>query len=107
MQLELAKRGENRRLDRDTPTAPLLVVEVLSPSTRRYDQQVKRRLFDEHGAREYWLVDGDEPCVTVHRRLADGTFPVIAELRPGAGTQLETPLLSGWSLALDDLFAEL
>ncbi len=37
--------------------APALAIEVLSPSTRRRDEGVKRRLLDEKGAREYWLVD--------------------------------------------------
>ena len=35
---------------------PALAIEVLSPSTSRWDQRVKRRLFDERGVRECWLV---------------------------------------------------
>jgi len=48
---------------------PALIVEVLSPSTRRRDVQTKRRLFERTGVREYWLVaelsaDGDESLTT-------------------------------------------
>jgi Uma2 family endonuclease len=39
--------------------APDLVVEVLSPSTAYRDRGVKFRLYEEHGAREYWLIDPD------------------------------------------------
>ena len=39
--------------------SPLLVVEVLSPSTARYDRQVKRRWFQRAGIPEYWIVDPD------------------------------------------------
>jgi Uma2 family endonuclease len=37
--------------------APALVVEILSPSTRRRDEGIKRQLFERTGVREYWIVD--------------------------------------------------
>lgn len=39
--------------------APLLIVEVLSPSTARADRVVKRRRFQRAGIPEYWIVDLD------------------------------------------------
>jgi len=36
---------------------PDLLVEVLSPSTRRYDRTQKRRRYERAGVRELWLVD--------------------------------------------------
>jgi Uma2 family endonuclease len=38
---------------------PILVIEVLSPSTARYDRIVKRRRFQLAGIPEYWIVDLD------------------------------------------------
>lgn len=35
----------------------LLVVEVLSPSTARYDRQLKRLRYQREGVPEYWIVD--------------------------------------------------
>lgn len=86
--------------------SPALAIEVLSPSTHKRDELVKRRLFDERGAREYWLVDPWVRRVVVFRRAVDGTFPEVASLEASAGARLETPLLPGWSLAVDMLFAE-
>ncbi|GHU50738.1 hypothetical protein FACS1894200_10370 [Spirochaetia bacterium] len=40
--------------------APAMVIEVLSPSTRSYDLNTKRELYQQAGVREYWLVDPDE-----------------------------------------------
>ena len=37
----------------------LLAVEVLSPSTARYDRVTKRRFFARAGVPEYWIVDVD------------------------------------------------
>ena len=82
---------------------PALVIEVLSPWTRKTDQHAKRRLFDRGGVREYWLVDPDGNTVTVVRRALDGSFPTAA--RFSADAALTTPLLPGFSLRLEDLFA--
>ncbi len=62
--------------------APDWVVEVLSPSTAGRDQIDKRRLYERHGVREYWLVHPTDRLLTVYR-LNDGDFgkPDIAELQ--------------------------
>jgi Uma2 family endonuclease len=43
-------------------TTLLLAVEVLSPSTARYDRLTKRRLYQQQGI-EYWIVDLDARVV--------------------------------------------
>jgi Uma2 family endonuclease len=42
---------------------PFLVVEVLSPSTARYDRITKRRRYQRSGVGEYWIVDLDARVV--------------------------------------------
>ena len=42
---------------------PDLVIEILSPSNRSYDQQLKKQLYQQHGIPEYWIVDGAEKTV--------------------------------------------
>ena len=84
---------------------PALVVEILSPSTRRRDEQIKRRLFERGGVREYWIVDPRRQIVAVFRRGADGSFPRVAELTHVDRDVLTTPLMPGLSLALTELFA--
>ncbi len=83
---------------------PALVIEVLSPSTRKRDREVKRRLYARSGVREYWLVDPDLNAVTVHRHTADGAFPVVAHVTAERHDTLETPLVPGWSVTLTRLF---
>jgi Uma2 family endonuclease len=46
-------------LDWTDITALALVIEVLSPSTARYDRQPKRRRYQRAGVPEYWIVDLD------------------------------------------------
>lgn len=83
--------------------APALVVEILSPATKKRDLGVKKDLFDREGVREYWIVDSTGNTVTIHRRAADGTFPRVQSL-PEDGSAVTTPLLPGFSLRLDRLF---
>jgi Uma2 family endonuclease len=80
--------------------APALVVEILSPGTRRVDEKIKYRLFERAGVREYWLVDPELDLVKIFRRAADGTFPRVAELSADASELLTTPLLPEFVLPL-------
>ena len=47
---------------------PLLVVEVLSPFTRRRDLLDKRAYYLDAGAAEYWVLDGERREIRVIRR---------------------------------------
>ena len=51
-----------------------LVVEVLSPSTRRRDEGIKRQLYDRKGVREFWLVDPKGMRVSIYRRAESARF---------------------------------
>lgn len=84
--------------------APALVVEVLSPSTRRRDRGIKRELFNRGGVREYWIVDGRLNRIEVHRRDAEGTLGRVELLEASADAVLTTPILPGLELPLMPLF---
>lgn len=86
---------------------PALVVEILSPSTRRRDEGIKRKLFDQKGVREYWVVDPKKCVVSVCRRGDDGSFPIVATHSAAADECLETPLLPGFVLSVSELFSEI
>lgn len=56
-------RGRKGSWD-DAPT-PTLIVEVLSPSTRRRDHEHKRQLYLDAGVTEYWIIDPDNETIRV------------------------------------------
>lgn len=70
--------------DRDLPRAPLLAVEVLSPSTRAVDLTLKRSRYEAAGCPSYWVVDPDEPSL-VAWELRGGVY-----VERGRVTQDET-----------------
>jgi Uma2 family endonuclease len=82
---------------------PDLMVEVLSDSTRRIDQGLKREIYERSGVREYWLIDHVERTITIYR-LAGSRFRHAANLR---GDALASPLLPGFALPLARLFSVL
>ena len=53
--------------------APVLVVEVLSASTRLLDLHLKRARYAEAGVASYWVVDPDDPGL-VAWELRNGTY---------------------------------
>jgi len=64
--LFVLSRPEGRRLQEWTEAGiPLLVIEVLSPSTARADRLTKRRLYQRSGVPVYWIVDAEARRVEV------------------------------------------
>jgi Uma2 family endonuclease len=90
--------------EKNVQGVPALVIEVLSPSTRKRDEKLKRTLYEQGGVREYWLVDPKRARITIYRRSQDGGFPRAGELTAEEHAVLVTPLLPGWSLPLAHLF---
>lgn len=43
---------------------PDLLIEILSPSTKKNDLTLKRQLYEQAGVREYWIVDPRKQAVT-------------------------------------------
>ena len=77
---------------------PILVVEILSPSTRRRDATVKRELYAEVGIPDYWIVDPTDRSITVVRPgEPDRTVHHTLRWEPGGAVapfELDVPEIS-------------
>jgi Uma2 family endonuclease len=66
---------------KNLPTAPLLAVEVLSPSTRLYDLNTKRFAYEKVGVASYWIVDPTERgTLTVFELDGEGRYEQVAHV---------------------------
>ena len=105
--LYVSREREQRQMTEDyLEGAPDLVVEILSPSTKRFDLGAKHRLYERFGVSEYWIVDPEKETVGVYRLEGD-RLQLSEELFRREGTSvpvLSTPLLPGFELSLDDIF---
>jgi Uma2 family endonuclease len=79
------------------------VIEILSPSTRRRDERLKRELYERVGVAEYWVVDSERDVISVHRR-AGGDFSQPTE--HARGQLFSTALLPGLTLAVDSILGD-
>jgi Uma2 family endonuclease len=80
--------------------APDLVVEILSPGTRRRDLTTKRDIYARFGVREYWVVDLDKRAVEVLALVGNGFQPVPAR----EDGSLQSRVLPGLRLTVEDVF---
>lgn len=78
---------------------PDLAVEVISPSSRRYDLVEKRINYARFGTHEYWVVDPIERSADVFELVQGEWVPIHAE----EGV-LRSKVLDGFWLRLDWLF---
>lgn len=83
--------------------APDLIIEILSETTRKTDEIVKRKLYERYGVAEYWIVDPALETVKVYR-MTDQGYVRAAELSQEAGDTLTTPLLPDFQLSLAEIF---
>jgi Uma2 family endonuclease len=97
------ERAAQVSIDTNIRGVPELVIEVGSPSTRKRDETIKRRLYDRARVSEYWVVDPDVEVVRVYRAGEQG-FAKPVEWSLEAGDVVTTPLLAGLELPLSKIF---
>jgi len=68
--------------DKDLSGAPLLAVEILSPSTRLIDLNLKKARYEQAGCPSYWVIDPVALRLTAWE-LRDGAYAEVADLGPG------------------------
>jgi len=82
--------------------APDMVVEILSPSTSRYDRTLKFNTYLKSGIKEYWVIDPDTKTLAVHIQKNNNYIT-------HAYTDEETPpvhVLKGCTINLSEVFTE-
>jgi len=80
-----------------------LVAEVVSPESRRRDRIEKRDLYEQHGIREFWLLDPEAETVEVFV-LTAGEYRLLGRWRPGETARSE--ILKGFTVPVGKLFTD-
>ena len=91
--------------EKHATAAPDLVVEILSPGTRRRDKGRKRAIYEREGVAEYWVADPDAKQVSVLRRAGPGSgFTAAVTLALAKRDVLASPLFPGLRIPLSRIF---
>lgn len=69
---------KNKLNDRGCNGAPDFIIEIVSPSSRRIDYNIKNGKYVEAGVREYWIVDPARERTTVYRYEEDEAPMIFA-----------------------------
>lgn len=75
--------------------APDLVVEIVSPSSRRMDHETKKNDYERCGVREYWIIDPVQQSMDFYT-LRAGRFAPL----PATADRLDSGVVTGFALDL-------
>jgi len=83
--------------------APDLIIEILSESSRKTDEIIKRKIYERHGVAWYWIVDPELETVKIYQWQA-GRYLRVADLSHEADDALTSALFPGLSAPLEEIF---
>jgi Uma2 family endonuclease len=73
------------------PAAPLLAVEIFSPSSVINDLNNKKAAYERLGVASYWVVDPQQPAMIVFELDDDGRYMQVAEVKGEDAYEAERP----------------
>jgi Uma2 family endonuclease len=83
--------------------APDLIVEIQSPSSAKYDLNIKYQIYEESGVREYWVVFPYQNSITKFLLQADGKFDDGLVYEDG---KIPVTVFDGIEIELKEIFSE-
>ena len=97
--------GEQRKIVQETRIdgPPKLVVEIVSPSSRRKDRLQKFRIYQKAGVEHYWIVNPEEKTLECFT-LRDGLYTLVASGMDE--DNVEHPSFTELTIKLMDLWAQ-
>ena len=84
--------------------APDLIVEVLSPSTLKYDWNYKFNLYEKAGVKEYWIVNPKAKEANVFLLQSDGKYDLGTVYE--SGQKAPVHIFKGLEIDLNELFED-
>lgn len=97
----ISKQKESILTEENIQGVPDLIIEVLSPSTRQWDKEIKLKLYEKYGVREYWIVDPEALSVEVYHLIDEGLKLYRSFTQT---THLRSLLLKNLKILIDAIF---
>ena len=94
--------GKTKLVNRGCQGAPDLIVEIVSPSTRKLDEVKKKKLYEEYLVPELWLVYPEERRLVKHV-LADEKY-CQGEVYEVTGQEVASSVFSNLKIGIDEIF---
>ncbi|PUU86305.1 Uma2 family endonuclease [Halanaerobium sp.] len=84
---------------------PDLLVEVLSPSSRKRDLILKLNLYSKSGVKEYWIINPENKKITQYVFTEDRDIEAVNDLHPDQ--VLESEYFEGLEIQVDEIFSKI
>ena len=91
--------------DKGCAGAPDWIIEIISPYTAKKDMGLKYELYEEHGVKEYWIVDPGNKFIHVYLLNEKGKYPEDPEVYLD-GAAISCSTLEGLKINLSAVFSE-
>jgi Uma2 family endonuclease len=75
----------------DLPEPPVLAVEAMSPNTAIHDLNTKKAVYERLGTASYWVIDPEEPALTVFELDEDGHYQQVGKAAGDEVFEAERP----------------
>ncbi len=98
-----SEQGRVRGTENSFVGPPILVVEIISPSSQRTDLVKKMALYARSGVPEYWTVDPQRQEFTIRVLTSGAYFPAL----PDAEGRIASEALEGLQINPSEIFADL
>jgi len=85
--------------------APDLVIEILSPGNNKKELLYKYQVYEEFGAKEYWVVSQSDQNILIYTLNDSGKF--LPSKIFTLSEKITSSVLPGFELSLDDVFEDL
>lgn len=84
--------------------APDWLIEILSPFTARKDFGIKLPLYEKHGVKEFWIIDPGNEYIHIYLLDDEGKYPEDPIVRVRRDKTVESTVLPGLVVDLDEMF---
>jgi Uma2 family endonuclease len=84
--------------------APDIIIEILSPGNNTKELKNKYEVYEENGVLEYWIIHPEEKTFLAYTLNNDGKY--IPSALKTMGDKITTPVLPGFVLDLEKVFAD-
>ncbi len=95
-------KSQNFKSDQMQFPAPDIAVEVLSPSTEKYDRETKFQDYAAHGIKEYWIIDAEHEIIEQYF-LQNEDYELLLKAKDGT---IESIVLPDFKIQIRAVFDE-
>ena len=97
--------NENKKIitEKNIQGAPDLIIEILSPATAYHDLVEKKKIYQQFGVKEYWIVDPKMLWIEVYV-LEEGKYQLFQRSEK-SGT-VQSKIIAGFEIPLSKIFEQ-